>query len=236
MDFGNKASVPEVDRIVTIIGIHGGQPLLSHGQVVAVSPTSLVVKLSPGPEDVLLEKAVITLMYSVGDVSYTLRCAWGERLPGDQVLLRMTGPPRRGERREFIRADVDLEAGVYPAPEHQASSEGITDYAASLRDDPAATRLVRRRLDLSGSGLRIPQDAPLKKDVWVVVVLDLEVQIPGMASGRVAIPARVIRSKADRGGGYDVALHFNDLSTADGDLIHAAVFAARMADLGAAAD
>lgn len=235
MELGKKTPVPEVDRVVTIIGIHGGQPLLSHGQMVAVSPTSLVVKLPPGPEDVLLEKAVITLMYSVGDTSCTLRCAWGERLPEDQVLLRMTGPPRRGERREFIRAEIDLEAGIYPAPEHQASSEGIADYAASLRDDPGATRLVRRRLDLSGSGLRVPLDAPLKKDAWVVVVMDLEVRISGMASGRVAIPARVIRSKADRGG-YDVALHFNDLSTADGDLIHAAVFAARMVDLGATAD
>ena len=232
MDLG-KPSVPEVDRLVTIIGVHGGQPLLSHGQVVAVSPTSLVVKVPARPEDALLEKAVITLMYSVGDTSYTLRCAWGERLPGDQLLLRMSGEPRRGERREFIRTEIALEAGIYPVPEHQATPEGAADYAADLRGDPGATRLRRGLVDLSGSGARIPADAPLKKDLLVVAVIELEVDAPGETSSRIAAPARVVRSKPAKDGGQDVALHFIGLSTAEGDLVHAAVFAARMADLSA---
>jgi len=235
MDLG-KPPVPEVDRLITIIGVHGGQPLLSHGQVVAVSPTSIVIKLPPRPDEALLEKAVITLMYSVGDSSYTLRCAWGERLPAEQLLLRMTGEPRRGERREFIRTEILLEAGVYPVPEHQGTVDGAMDYAVGLQDDPGATRLSRCLVDLSGSGVRIPSDVPLKKDVLVVVVLELEVDSPGDASSRVAVPARVVRSKPDGDGGYAMALHFIGLSNTEGDLVHAAVFAARMNDLGAQAN
>ncbi|MFH1532538.1 MAG: PilZ domain-containing protein [Pseudomonadota bacterium] len=235
MDLG-KPPVPEVDRLVTIIGVHGGQPLLSHGQVVAVSPTSIVIKLPPRPDDALLEKAVITLMYSVGDSSYTLRCAWGERLPAGQLLLRMSGEPRRGERREFIRTEITLEAGIYPVPEHQGTLEGATDYALGLRDDPGSTRLSRCLVDLSGSGVRIPSETPLKKDSFVVTVLELEVDSPRDDSSRIAVPARVVRSKPDADGGYEVALHFTGLSTTEGDLVHAAVFAARMAALGAQVD
>jgi len=235
MDLG-KPPVPEIDRLVTIIGVHGGQPILAHGQVVAVSPTSLVVKVPPRPEDVLLEKAVITLMYSVGDTSYTLRCSWGERLPADQLLLRMAGEPRRGERREFIRTEISLEAGIYVVPEHQATAEGAADYAADLRGDPSATKLRRGMVDLSGSGARIPADAPLKKDVLVVAVIELEVDAPGDGGSRIVVPSKVVRSKPAKDGGQDIALHFIGLSTAEGDLVHAAVFAARMADLGAVPD
>jgi len=231
-----RPPVPEVDRLVTIIAVHAGHPLLSHGQVVAVSPTSLVVKLPPRPEEALLEKAVITLMYSVGDSSYTLRCSWGERLPAEQILLRMVGEPRLGERREFIRADLDLEAGLYPVPEHQTAPDAAADYAATLQCDPAATGLSRCLVDLSGSGVRIPRDAPLPKDSLVVVVLELDVDAPVDTSSRIAVPARVVRSKKGRGEGYEIALHFTGLSTEDGDMIHAAVFATRMADLEAVSD
>lgn len=235
MDLGNPP-VPEVDRLVTIIAVHQGQPLLSHGQVVAVSPTSLVVKLAPRPEDALMDKAVITLMYSSGDTSCTLRCTWGERLPDEQVLLRMAGEPRRGERREFIRTEIELEAGIYPVPDHQATPEGAADYAESLRDAPGATRLSVCRVDLSGSGVRVPRDAPLKKNTLVVVVMELGVDAPGGASSRIAVPARVVRSKEGRDDDYEIALHFLGLSTGEGDMVHAAVFAARMAALGGAAD
>lgn len=235
MDHG-KSAVPEIDRLVTVIGVHGGQPLLSHGQVVAVSPTSIVIKLPPQPEDALLESAAITLMYSVGDVSYTLRCSWEGRLPGEQVLLRMAGDPRRGERREFIRAELDLEAGVYPVPEHQVDGDGPTEYAASLHGDPAATRLSICRVDLSGSGVRIPRAVPLKKDTCVIAVMELDVEAPGSTSSRIAVPARVVRSKPAPDGTYQIALHFTGLSTGAGDMIHAAVFAARMNDLDAKAD
>ncbi len=232
MDLG-KPPVPEVDRLVTIIGVHGGQPLLFHGQVVAVSPTSLVIKLPPRleDEDALLEKAVITLMYSIGDTSCTLRCTWGEQLPEEQLLLRMAGEPRRGERREFIRAEIDLEVGVYLVPEHQRTVEGATEYALDLQGDPSATNLSRRVVDLSGSGVRIPWETSLKKDALVITVLELEVDAPGDKSSRIAVPSRVVRSKNGKDGGFDVALHFTGLSTEEGDLVHAAVFAARMADL-----
>ena len=235
MDLG-KPPVPEVDRLVTIIAVHGGQPLLSHGQVVAVSPTSLVIKLAPRPEDALMKKAAITLMYSVGDSSYTVRCAWGERLPEEQVLMRMTGEPRLGERREFIRAELEVKAGVYPVPEHRVDPDGAADYAATLQGDPASTALSRVLVDLSGSGVRIPRDAPLPKDSPVVAVMELEVDAPGDASSRIAVLAEVVRSKKERGGGYEIALHFTGLCTEDGDMIHAAVFATRMADLEAVSD
>ena len=228
-----KPPVPEVDRLLTIIGVHGGQPLILHGQVVAVSPTSLVVKLPPRPEDALLEKAVITLMYSIEETSYTQRCTWGERLPGDQVLLRMAGDPRRGERREFIRTEINLEAGIYPVPEHLATSDGAAEYGADLQGDPSATSLSRRVVDLSGSGVRIPSDVALKKDILVIAVLELDVDMPGDTSSRIAVPSKVVRSKKGKDGGFDVALHFIKLSTEEGDLVHAAVFAARMADLDA---
>ncbi|MBM4370855.1 MAG: PilZ domain-containing protein [Deltaproteobacteria bacterium] len=228
-----RVAVPEVDRLVTVIGVHGGQPLISHGQVVAVSPTSLVLRLPPQPEDALLEKAAITLMYTLGDISYTLRCSWGDRLPSDQVLLRMAGPPRRGERREFIRAELDLDAGIYPVPAHQANPEGVREMALGLRSDPRSTHLERLRVDLSGSGVRVPRKTPLEKDRSVIIVMELQVDAPGAGTGRVAVPARVVRSRPDGTGAFDIAFRFEALAPVEGDLIHAAVFAARMADLGA---
>lgn len=229
----SRMPLPEEDRIIAFITVTRGQASISYGKVVAVSPVSLVIELAQQEDEDALVDASITLMYSIEESSYSLKVEWGERLNEDKVLLRMKDDPRRGERREFIRADLELQVGIYTPGEHQDNEEGAREYSLSLARDPGCVKLRTMNVDLSGSGIRLILDEPLKKDSHCVVVIELEDRPGQDTSRRLYLPARVIRSRPAKGmeSGADVAIQFLGLTPLEGDYVHALVFASRLAQI-----
>ena len=136
-----------------------------------------------------------------------------------ELTLHCTEPPRPGERREYIRAEVLLPLFVQRIPHGEAETTALADPPAP--DDEAwAVQLV----DLSGSGMKLRYDDLCEPDD----VLDVAVRLEARTAEPLRLRGRVVRVlPREKDDEKDVAVQFEGLPLADQDTLINLVFKVR---------
>ncbi|MEQ9336428.1 MAG: PilZ domain-containing protein, partial [Miltoncostaeaceae bacterium] len=143
----------------------------------------------------------VVLAYAVRQVPCEVDAEWVEgahiRAGAQVVVLRMTGPPRRLQRRSAVRVPVELVVRARPEPGEAPEA------------DAPGVAAVTENLSAGGALMRMPQ--AVETGVEVLVTL----HTPGEAGGPMEILSRVVRCDRERSGGrpWRVALAFQRLSS-----------------------
>jgi hypothetical protein len=226
---------PPLDKRVTVLAIRGGEPLVTAAQVIIGKPHLLALSIA-SPD--LLERfreAQVTILYCCGDDSLSLRGRVTGLVPPDRVLVATPNPPRLGERREFIRADLELPVRVEKAPASVGSDEALREWVDGLSRDPALFSFSPTTVDLSGSGARFAYRIFLRKGDLVAVSFLLP---GGSAIPLFNLPARVVRARPSttEEGTCELALEFKSCDEAACDNLNCLVFESRARQLGLSKD
>jgi hypothetical protein len=230
----SDATYPTEGKLVTIIAVDKGEPLVTYGTVLVVRP-HLLALATRVEKDALAryQDAPVTVLYSDADYSLLLRGRVSETVAPDRLIIATPQPPRIGERREFIRADLTL--GVWLESLGQTiSDEAGREAVNEMSGDPADYRFRDVEVDLSGSGARFVFPATLKKNDLVAVAIELSGQ---HASPMIVLPARTVRARPakDADAAQEIALTFTGLTDGESDLLNYVVFQARAEHLGMSA-
>ncbi len=231
----SDATYPTEGKLVTIIAVDKGEPLVTYGTVLVVRPHLLALAMRVDKEVLKrFQDAPVTVLYSDSDYSLLLRGRVSETVAPDRIIIATPNPPRIGERREFIRADLTL--GVWLDCLGQTlSDEAGREAVNEMSKDPADYRFREVEVDLSGSGARFVFPAALKKNDLVMIALELSGQ---HASPMIVLPARTVRARPakDADGAQEIALTFSGLTDSESDLLNYVVFQARADHLGMSAN
>jgi len=143
------------------------------------------------------------------------------------LSLQCAGPPRPGERREFIRAEMVLTLFA-----RKLATRDLEEAAALAQASPPGADDARWKpllVDLSGSGIRLRLDEPAETDdlIEVRLKLDARPKRPLVLFGRVV---RVTRAEGDV---LEAALRFEGLTEAQQDALINQAFRVRYEQLGA---
>jgi c-di-GMP-binding flagellar brake protein YcgR len=228
-----KLPRPGAGKLVTLIAVSRGEPIVTSGEVVLSKEALLALTVHlDAPLCARLEDAPATILYSDGDYSYILRGRVIECVAPDRLVISTPSRPRVGERREYIRADMTLSSRVEAAPTGMTGRGALEEWVDSFPSDPAVFRFRETTVDLSGSGCRLTSPVLVKKGDFVALSL---LVLEGAGGSRLLhVPARVVRARPGRGeeGMMELALEFVSLSEAQRDLLNFLVFDARARELG----
>jgi hypothetical protein len=202
---------PAEGQGLTVVSLDPGQSESTSARLVFDRGRGLVVEAVPRPGLRFTKGLRLMVMYAVRDAVFWMPARVEELLTTDRLYLMPLADPAELEKREFIRADVDLPAAL------------VGDPAAPVAEDMPA-----RRIELSASGFR--WYGPGEYRAGDRVRLDL--RLPGEAR-TLSIPAEVVRVLPRQPGREgDVAGRFARISADDRDAILACVFRVRHAELG----
>jgi len=140
---------------------------------------------------------------------WALRASLDEVLTPTRLYLMPLGSPRMVEKREYIRAMVDVDA------------------AFSVGPSPSPTvPLAPARVELSASGFRWRQSRKVRPGdtAWFCLRMPKD-------GRRACVPATVVRCEPSEGG-YDVAGHFDRVDDEMREAILNLVFQTRLKELG----
>lgn len=227
---------PVPGKLLTVVAVCQGEPIVTFGNVLVCKPHLLATTVHLESEAFgRLANAPVTVVYGVKDHSVILRGRVNELVTPDRVLITTPEPPRYGERREFIRHDIELKVRVERAPPEVADEPGAVAWAATLADDPATYSFRTATVDLSGSGARFCYQIVLKKGEFGAA----SVLLPEDKEARLLhLPSRVVRGRApgaDPEAVPELALEFLALTEDVRDLLNHIVFEARALHLGLSA-
>ena len=227
---------PSVGKLVTVIAVDQGEPLVTYGTVLVARPEHLLdlaIKVDKSGMT-RFKDSLLTVLYGDADFSLILRGRVSEIVAPDRVVMAIPDPPRIGERREFIRADMELGVWLQSLPEKITDDAGARDAVDELSRDPSHYRFRTVEVDLSGSGARFVFPADLKKDGFVAVAFELSSE---QAEPMVLLPASTVRARPAKGtdASQEVALTFCSLTEGESDLLNFVVFQARTERLGISA-
>lgn len=220
--------LPPEGRWVTVFCVCQGKPVVILGRVLLAREGILGLRTEVPMED--LGACPATVLYEASGFSMHWRGRIREWLDPDRPLLVFEQPPRQGERREFIRAELTLGVHLESVPSVCSDDEAVLEWT---REQPAMEDSWSFRpelIDLSGSGLRLEWSKGFRKGQSILVAL---MDVGDRETLVLNLPARVVRSKPLGGqGNFDLALHFLALSEDQRDRVHHLVFQARAAELG----
>ena len=233
----DSLTYPAEGKLVTVIAVDKGEPLVTHGTVLVVRPNHLLalhIKVEKAHLD-RYKKAPVTVLYGDADYSLILRGRVTETVSPDRIVIAIPDPPRIGERREFIRADLELGVWLQALPE-QVSDEGAARTAVDeLSRAPSDYSFRSVEVDLSGSGARFVFPVNLRKNGLVAVAFELS---DDHAEPMVVLPASTVRARPAKGtdSAQEVALTFCELTEEESDLLNIVVFQSRAISLGISAN
>ncbi len=227
---------PTEGKLVTVIAVDQGEPLVTYGTVLVIRPNHLLA-LQIKVDEADLERfkeAPATVLYGDADYSLILRGRVSEIVSPDRIVIAIPDSPRIGERREFIRADLELGVWLQALPERITDQESAREAVDELSRDPADYSFRSVEVDLSGSGARFVFPVNLRKDGLVAVAFELS---SDHAEPMVVLPASTVRARPAKGtdAAQEVALTFCELSEGESDLLNFVVFQSRALLLGISA-
>ena len=158
-----EAPFPDAGKLVTVIAVKEGDTLVTYGKVLVSRPNLVAVAAHVEPDALPgFHDSPLTLLYTVGELSFILRGRVRECIKPDRLIVVPTAEPRVGERREFIRADLTIACRVEPA---QTDDEQLCrEWVEGLSPDVTDYRFADTLVDLSGSGTIPPPDIVVSTD------------------------------------------------------------------------
>jgi len=227
----NEAPRPADGKTITMVAIAKGEPLVTYGKVL-VSKSNLVALAVPvsGPEELKrFSDAPVTLLYASGELSYVLRGRVTELVQPDRVIVSTPGAPRIGERREYIRAQLDLPVRVEATPSGVTTEDELKEWVASQPCDASAFKLTDADVDLSGSGARFKYPTRVRKGdpLCVTFLVDWK-----GAPYIMNLQARTVRCRPAGEGDPELAVEFADMTEEQKEILNFVVFQARARNLG----
>lgn len=225
-----EAPFPDAGKLVTVIAVKEGDTLVTYGKVLVSRPNLVAVAAHVEPDALPgFHDSPLTLLYTVGELSFILRGRVRECIKPDRLIVVPTAEPRVGERREFIRADLTIACRVEPA---QTDDEQLCrEWVEGLSPDVTDYRFADTLVDLSGSGARFDYDVNTRKGDLVAVSF----QPPDhMDAALMHLCARVIRCRPSRSesGLPELAIEFFAVPEDQRELLNFMVFQARAQQLG----
>ena len=225
---------PAPDQLVTVVAVVDGEPIVTYGKVL-VSKSALVATTVNLDQDLFLKlgEAPVTILYGDEDYSYSWRGRVGECVKPDRIVVHTTGEPRVGERREFIRADMEMAVRVEQAPPALSDLDDKLEWIAGQPLDPGYFEFSTVTVDLSGSGARFPYALNVKKGAFACVSMSLP---EGREPALIHLLSRVVRCRPQPGEGEiaELAVEFENVSGEQRELLNFLVFEARAKQLGMA--
>lgn len=225
---------PAPDQLVTIVAVVGGEPIVTYGKVLVSKAALVASTVNLDPEVFLkLGEAPVTVLYGDEDYSYIWRGRVAECVKPDRIVVHTVGEPRVGERREFIRADMQMSVRVEEGPAAAGTPEERLEWILSKPADPSLFEFSTVTMDLSGSGARFPYALTVKKGSYACVSLSLP---QGREPGLIHLSSKVVRCRPQPGEGAicELAVEFEDVSIEQRELLNFLVFEARAQQLGMA--
>lgn len=222
---------PRVGQVVTVIVVRNLQAAVLGATVQDGRQDRFTLRVEEADRLTASPVAVggrIKLLYGSGPMVWRLAGTIQEITAEAGVLVvHCPEPPRPGERREFIRAEMVLTVFARPAA-HTDVDEALAGMAAlELADDDPRWKV--QLVDLSGSGIRVRMDEVVRPDELVEVRLRLQAK----PARHLDLLGRVVRTTPVDGGGYEVALHFESLTETQQDALINQAFRVRYEQLGA---
>lgn len=217
---------PAEGQTITLLLLVGGAPRIISARVLHLGPHAVVVDTGDEAAEWTRGRRV-TMLYAVAGDTWRWRATLGEHLPSG-LYLETTAEPILGERREFVRCDVELQVIALPV------AEGLDVDAArrvqlGSQSRPGDATFLNTHVDLSASGARLPLTHPAR----VGDLLDLRFGVPLSPPVVVHAIARVVRAAEQEPESVSIACNFEALSSTDQDLLLHFVFVTRRAELEA---
>jgi len=225
---------PKPEQLVTVVAVVGGEPIVTYGKVLVSKSALVATTVNLAPEVFLkLGDAPVTILYGDEDYSYSWRGQVAECVKPDRIVVHTVGEPRVGERREFIRADMEMAVRVEEAPASVAAPEDRLEWITGKPADPSVFDFSTVTMDLSGSGARFPYALNVKKGSYACVSLSLP---EGREPALIHLASRIVRCRPQPGEGAiaELAVEFEDVSIEQRELLNFLVFEARAKQLGMA--
>jgi len=206
---------PNVDQLVTGIAVANGEVSVLTGKVLVSRAHSLAIDFDADHLETPLGRGhVVTLMYSSQEFILRLKTNIDEVLDDGRFLLKPSAEVSKGERREFLRANVSARIRV-------DRHEGSTPPPAETSVTTTGSLGQAQEVDLSGSGIRLDCEVTAKKGDTLVVNLALEDR-PKIT---LSLPGTVVRCKPHADGRLsNVAVHFLDIEEETQDQLINGVF------------
>ncbi len=205
----DESDLPRLNEPVTLLVQSGGVPVSDISRVVRVDSAGLHIARTAVTRGIaVVDGALATVLFLRGGRLRRWEVRVEQLLPSTWILASLK-PPSKGERREFVRADVTMQVRLRSHP------DGVW-------------RQVAASVDLSASGFRVealipPFDSQL-----------LDVELRSTEGGApVQATARVVRATPRQDGSCDLACAFVALDSASEVRVSELVFAVREAGLRA---
>ncbi len=218
--------LPDEGRLVSIIGTVAGKAEVFVGTVLGVAQTSLIVEAESGFSDHADGFTSLKLMYFLDQTSFTLEIGFSEWLTDRRALLAIRSNPKAGERREFVRTDAQIRAKFFLAPDYLKTEDEIEEYVLGLKTELELNPPDMVTADISGSGICLSFDKPLKKNDLLLTGMAMEVS-EDTGQRIMVVSGRVVRVKK-AGELFEIAVEFLNMDLNDSDVLHALVFATRI--------
>jgi|GEM_PF-1418191 len=213
--------LPGEDQQVTIVSVQDGQISVLPAKVLVARPQKLVLELEAPTLETQRwsNEQVFTILYSRDDLILRLRAQLTERVDESRLAVIPLGPAREGDRRDFRRADLDVQlyARVFDTKDAGVAREA--QLAEAVEVDHPGFRLCS--VNISGSGISFSMPGPVENDSIIDVRLVMPSQT-GRVISFIGTPVRV--GPEDSQGERHVALRFCQFSEAHQDAIIYAVF------------
>ena len=206
---------PAVEQLVTGIAVANGDVSVLTGNVLVSRKQSVAIEFDVEHLGEPLGRGhAITLMYSSDQMILRLRTQIEEALGDGRFLLKPVTDVSEGERREFLRANVEARVSVETHDGH-GDLDGMTTHDVESFGGPLTS------VDLSGSGIRMDCDVVAKKGD----VLTVRLAIQDRPKTVLTLPGKVVRCKPSSDGALsNVAIHFLPLGEETQDQLINGVF------------
>jgi len=222
---------PRVGQVVTVIAVRNMQAAVFGATVQDERENRFTLTVEEADRLAAAPVAVggrVKLLYGSGPMVWKLAGTIEGVTPETGLLaVHCPAPPQPGERREFIRAEVEVGLFVRRLAVTEAE-RALADIAAAAPPPQGDPRWVTQRVDLSGSGIRVR----MAEDVAAEALVEVRLRIPSVPPRALDLLGRVVRTVAAEGGSYEVALRFEGLTEAQQDTLINQAFRVRYEQLG----
>lgn len=222
---------PRVGQVVTVIAVRNLQAAVLGATVQECRDNRYTLRVEEADRLTAAPVTVagrVKLLYGSGPMVWRLAGSIHDVSAEAGVLtVDCPDPPRPGERREFIRAEMVLTVFARHLTETDPGEALAAIAAFTLPDEDPRWKV--QLVDLSGSGIRVRMDEDGQPDQLVEVRLRL-----GSTPRRdLALLGRIVRTSPAEGGGFEVALRFEALTETEQDALINQAFRVRYEQLGA---
>lgn len=222
---------PRIGQVVTVVAVRNLEAVVLGATIIAAEGGRYDLQVEEADSlnaEPLVSGGRVKLLYGSGPMVWRLGGSV-EVVHAEEGRLSVlcSDPPRPGERREFIRAEMVL-TFLAQRTEVQDPDEVLAAMRGNVvaADDP---RWKVQLVDLSGSGMKFRMD-----DVPVADGLfELRIRLKGRPPRPMDLVARVVRAVPIEGGGSEVALRFERVTDAQQDALINLAFRVRYEQLGA---